>query len=93
MLKPLENRVVLKRLVGEKMVGGIVVVKNASEKPRGEVLAVGPGRLLSSGAFASVPVTVGDKVLFDEGAVQAAVKEGSEEVLVVNADGLLAVEQ
>jgi chaperonin GroES len=93
MLKPLDNRVVLKRIAAEQKVGSIVVVKNAAEKPRGEVIEIGSGRLTSAGTFVPLQVARGDKVIFDEGAVQAVVKQGEEELLVVNADGLLAVVQ
>lgn len=65
-LKPLDDRVVVKPLDAEETTaGGIVLPDSAKEKPqRGEVVAVGPGRLLESGDRCAVSVVVGDQVLF-----------------------------
>jgi chaperonin GroES len=65
-LKPLDDRVVVEPLSAEETTaGGIVLPDAAQEKPqRGEVVAVGPGRLLDSGERAAVGVVVGDEVLF-----------------------------
>ena len=65
-LKPLADRVVLKKLDAEdKTSGGIVLPDTAKEKPQqGEILAVGPGRLDDKGTRNALEVKVGDKVLF-----------------------------
>ena len=65
-LNPLDDRVVVKPMDAEQMTaGGIVLPDTAKEKPqRGEVIAVGPGRLLDSGERCPVAVAVGDQVLF-----------------------------
>lgn len=65
-LNPLDDRVVVQALEAEETTaGGIVLPDAAREKPqRGEVLAVGPGRLLDSGERCAVSVKVGDEVLF-----------------------------
>lgn len=65
-INPLDDRVVVKPLEAEETTaGGIVLPDAAKEKPqRGEVVAVGPGRLLDSGERCPVGVEVGDEVLF-----------------------------
>ena len=65
-LNPLDDRVVVQPMDAEETTaGGIVLPDAAQEKPqRGEVVAVGPGRLLDSGERCAVSVVVGDEVLF-----------------------------
>jgi co-chaperonin GroES (HSP10) len=65
-LRPLHDRVIVKRMEEEKMsAGGIVIPDNAAEKPiRGEVLAVGKGKILDNGEQRGLDVKKGDKVLF-----------------------------
>lgn len=65
-LNPLDDRVVVQPLDAEETTaGGIVLPDAAQEKPqRGEVVAVGPGRLLESGERVDVGVVAGDEVLF-----------------------------
>ncbi len=67
-LKPLSNRVVIKKLEAEeKTAGGIVLPDTAREKPQqGEVLAVGPGKFDDKGTRQAMEVKVGDKVLFSK---------------------------
>jgi chaperonin GroES len=65
-IRPLHDRIVVKRVEEEKTSpGGIVIPDTAKEKPiRGEVIAVGNGKLLDSGESRALDVKVGDKVLF-----------------------------
>ncbi len=65
-LRPLNDRIVVKRLEEErKTAGGIVIPDTAAEKPSmGEVIAVGPGKKDDSGKTIAMSVKVGDKVLF-----------------------------
>jgi chaperonin GroES len=65
-LRPLDDRIVVKRVEAEdKTAGGIILPDNAKEKPqKGEVVAVGLGKLLDSGARATPDVKAGDLVLF-----------------------------
>lgn len=65
-LNPLDDRIVIRPLDAEETTaGGIVLPDSAQEKPqRGEVVAVGPGRLLESGERCEVALVVGDEVLF-----------------------------
>ena len=65
-LRPLADRVIVKRLENEtKSAGGIVIPDNAAEKPdQGEVVAVGPGKLDDKGDRIKMSVKAGDRVLF-----------------------------
>ena len=64
--KPLQDRVVVKRLESdEKSTGGIIIPDTAKEKPsEGEIMAVGPGELTEDGKLKPMHVKKGDKVLF-----------------------------
>ena len=66
MLKPLGDRIIAKATSAEEVTkGGIVLPDTAKEKPQeGEVIAVGPGKLLDSGKLVPMDVKVGDKVIF-----------------------------
>ncbi len=65
-IRPLHDRVILKRLEEERTTaGGIVIPDTAAEKPQtGEVVAVGPGKTDDNGKLLAIGVKVGDKVLF-----------------------------
>jgi len=65
-LRPLDDRIVVKPMEAEEMTaGGIVLPDTAKEKPqRGTVVAVGPGKLLDSGARGELAVAVGDEVIY-----------------------------
>ena len=91
-IKPLHDRVVIKRMEEEKMsAGGIVIPDSATEKPiKGEVLAVGAGKSLDNGSVRAPQVKVGDKVLFGKYA-GTEVKLDAQENLVVKEDDILAV--
>jgi chaperonin GroES len=90
-LVPLEDRLVIRRLEAEeKTAGGIVLPDTAKEKPqRGEVLAVGPGKLLENGKRAALEVKVGDNVLFGKYS-GTDVKIQGEECLILRESDLLA---
>jgi len=91
-LKPLQDRVIVKRLdAEEKTASGIVLPGNAAEKPdQGEILAVGPGRRNEKGDLVAMSVKVGDRVLFGEYSGQS-VKVDGDELLVMKEDDLFAV--
>lgn len=91
-LRPLHDRVVIKRMEEERTTaGGIVIPDSAAEKPiRGEVLAVGNGKRLESGEVRALDVKVGDKVLFGKFS-GTEVKVADEEVLVMREDDIMAV--
>jgi chaperonin GroES len=90
-LQPLEDRLVIRRLEAEeKTAGGIVLPDTAKEKPqRGEVLAVGPGKLLDNGKRAALEVKVGDTVLFGKYS-GTDIKVSGEECLILRESDLLA---
>ena len=91
-LKPLHDRVVIKRMDEEKVsAGGIVIPDSATEKPiRGEVVAVGEGKPLDNGSVRALKVKAGDKVLFGKYS-GTEVKIDGEELLVMREEDLLAV--
>jgi chaperonin GroES len=93
-LKPLGNRVVIKRAAVESTKGGILLPDSAQEKPKmGEVIAVGPGKLNDSGHLTPMHVKVGDKVLFTKYAGSSTNLEGmfDEETLVMSEDDIMAI--
>ena len=91
-LKPLHDRVVIKRMEEERLsAGGIVIPDSATEKPiRGEVVAVGEGKPLDNGNVRAPKVKVGDKVLFGKYA-GTEIKHDGVEILVVKEDDILAI--
>ncbi|MDH3664653.1 MAG: co-chaperone GroES [Alphaproteobacteria bacterium] len=91
-LRPLRDRLVVKRLENESTSpGGIVIPETAAEKPmQGEVIAVGHGRLLDSGEVRPLDVSVGDRVLFAKYSGND-VKLDGEELLVLREDDVMAV--
>ncbi len=93
-LKPLADRVVIKVLEAEETTAsGIVLPDKAKEKPQeGEVVAVGPGKVLDSGERMEMDVKVGDKVLYSRYA-GTEVKVKAEEYLVLRQDDILAIVQ
>lgn len=91
-LRPLHDRVIVKRMEEERMsAGGIVIPDSATEKPsRGEVLAVGNGKILENGDKRALDIKVGDKVLFGKYS-GTEVKVDGEELLVMKEDDIMAV--
>ncbi len=91
-LKPLADRVVVKRLEAETTTkGGIVLPDTAKEKPkRGKIVAVGPGKTLDSGEVAKPTVKKGDEVIFSSFAGTEIEVDGKE-VLIMSTDDILAV--
>jgi chaperonin GroES len=91
-IRPLHDRVIVKRLDQErKTASGIVIPDNAAEKPdQGEVIAVGPGKRDDNGKLIPIDVKVGDKVLFGKYAGQTVKVEG-EEYLVMREEDLMGV--
>ena len=91
-LRPLHDRVIVKRLENEtKTASGIVIPDNAAEKPdQGEILAVGPGRKNDKGEIIALNVAVGDRVLFTSYSGTEVTHEGKE-YLIMTEDDILAV--
>ena len=91
-IRPLHDRVIIKRMEEEERTeGGIVIPDSAKEKPqRGEVIAVGDGKLLENGEVRPLDVKKGDKVFFQKFA-GSEVKLNGEDVLVMREDDVMAV--
>jgi len=91
-IRPLGERVVIKSLPGEEVTkGGIVLPDTAKEKPQeGEVIAVGPGRLLDNGTRVSIDLKVGDCILFSKYAGNE-VKLDDVEYLIMRESDILGV--
>ena len=91
-IRPLHDRVIVKRLEEERTTAsGIVIPDTAAEKPdQGEIIAVGTGKVLEDGSVRPLEVKVGDKVLFGKYAGQS-VKVGGEELLVMREEDIVGV--
>ncbi|MBL4763135.1 MAG: co-chaperone GroES [Gammaproteobacteria bacterium] len=91
-IRPLHDRVVIKRMEEERTsAGGIVIPDSATEKPsKGEVVAVGNGKATDSGAVQALDVKVGDKVIFGQYS-GADVKVDGTEFLIMREDDIMAV--
>ena len=91
-IRPLHDRVIVKRLDEEKKTAsGIVIPDTAAEKPdQGEVTAVGKGKRNDEGELIPIDLKVGDRVLFGKYSGQT-VKVDGEELLVMKEDDLFAV--
>ena len=91
-LKPLSDRVVVRRVDSESVTaGGIVIPDAATEKAdQGTVLAVGPGKRNKDGQVIALDVAVNDRVLFGKFAGQT-VKVDGEELLILKEEDILAV--
>lgn len=91
-IRPLQDRVIIKRMEEERTsTGGIVIPDSATEKPiKGEVVAVGSGKILDNGEKRPVDLKVGDKVLFGKYS-GTEVKINDEELLVMREDDIMGV--
>ena len=91
-IKPLGDRVLIKRLeVEEKTAGNIIIPDVAKEKPqKGEVVAVGTGKVDKNGKKISMSVKKGDKILFGKYAGDEW-KSGGDEYLFLSDDEILAI--
>ena len=91
-IRPLHDRVIVKRMEEERTSpGGLVIPDAATEKPiKGEVVAVGNGKILENGDVRALDVKAGDKVLFGKYA-GTEVKVDGEELLVMREDDIMAI--
>jgi chaperonin GroES len=91
-IRPLHDRVVIRRTEEERTSpGGIVIPDTAAEKPiRGEVIAVGNGKVLENGEVRKLDLKKGDKVLFGKYSGTEVKVEG-EDLLVMREDDIMAV--
>jgi len=91
-IRPLHDRVVVKRMEEErKSAGGIVIPDTAGEKPdQGEVIAVGNGKILEDGKIRPLDVKIGDRILFGKYSGTAVKIEGTE-YLVMREDDIMGI--
>lgn len=91
-IRPLHDRVVVKRMEEERTsAGGIVIPDSAAEKPqRGEIVAVGNGKMTDSGEVRALEVEVGDQVLFGKYS-GTEIKIDGEDVLIMKEEDILGV--
>ena len=93
-IRPLQDRIIVKRLEGEeKTKGGIIIPDSAKEKPmEGKVIAVGPGKLNDKGTRVAPEVKAGDIVLFGKYA-GTEIKIDNDEHLILREDDILGIIQ
>ena len=93
-IRPLQDRIVVKRVASETATkGGIIIPDTAKEKPiEGDVVAVGNGRVLKDGKVRPLEVKVGDRVLFGKYSGTEVKLDGEEHVLI-REDDVLAITQ
>jgi len=91
-IRPLQDRVIVKRIEAEeKTASGIIIPDTAKEKPQeGEVIAVGPGKVLDNGTKVELSVKPGDRVLFSKYA-GTDVKIDGKEYLIMREDDILGI--
>jgi len=91
-LRPLHDRVIVKRLEEEKKsLGGIIIPDSAAEKPlKAEVVAVGPGKRSDDGKIHAVDVKIGDTILIGKYA-GTEVKVDGKDLVILREDDILAV--
>jgi chaperonin GroES len=92
-VKPMEDRVLLKPMDAEqKTAGGIIIPDNAKEKPqKGEVVAVGPGKMNDKGQKIEMTLKKGDKVLYGKYSGAEITVDGKEYLIVRESDVLAVI--
>jgi chaperonin GroES len=92
-IKPLGNRVLVKRAEMKMSKGGILLPETAQEKPRqGEVIAIGPGKMDEKGNLKKVNVRVGDVILFSSYAgTEVKTEDDQADFLIMSEDDILGV--
>ena len=90
-IKPLGNRILIKRSKAPTTKGGILLPDSAQEKPKeGIVMAVGPGKIDENGLLEAMQLKIGDCVLFSAYA-GTEVKNDDEEMLILSEDDILGI--
>lgn len=91
-IRPLHDRIIVKRLDEEKRTAsGIVIPDSAAEKPdQGEVMAVGKGKLSDEGKLIPLDIQVGDRVLFGKYSGQSVRVKG-DELLVMREEDVMGI--
>ena len=93
-VKPLGDRILVKRLEAEsKTAGGIVLPDTAKEKPQeGEIVAVGPGRMTDEGKRIAMEVKVGDRVIYAKYG-GSEIKIDDVEMIILRESDILAIKK
>jgi len=91
-IRPLHDRVIVKRLEEERTSpGGMVIPDSAAEKPsQGKIVAIGKGKILEDGSVRALDVKVGDKILFGKYS-GTEVKVDGDDLLVMREEDIMAV--
>ena len=91
-IRPLHDRVIVKRLESEtRTAGGIVIPDSAAEKPvQGKIVAVGKGKILEDGSVRALDVKVGDKILFGKYS-GTEVKVDGDDLVVMREEDVMAI--
>ena len=91
-IRPLQDRVILRRIEeGEQVRGGIIIPDTAKEKPQeGEVVAVGKGKRMEDGKIVPLDVQAGDRILFGKYS-GSEIRIDGEELLIMREDEVLGV--
>jgi chaperonin GroES len=91
-IRPLHDRVIVKRLEEERTSpGGIVIPDSAAEKPsQGKIVAIGKGKILEDGSVRALDVKVGDKILFGKYS-GTEVKVDGDDLIVMREEDIMAV--
>jgi len=92
--KPLKDRVLVSYSAEpEKSAGGIIIPETAKEKPqKGEVIAVGSGKVTDDGKVQAMEVKIGDVVLFEKYS-GSKINMDNEEYLIIREDDILGIEE
>ncbi|MHB8830582.1 MAG: co-chaperone GroES [Patescibacteria group bacterium] len=94
-LRPLNDRLIVKALPKEEVTKSGIILPDTADKERpeqGEVIAVGPGKLLEDGKRSAMDVKVGDKILFKKYAPDEVKVEGQEYLVISEYDVLAVLE-
>ena len=92
-VKPLADRVLVRPLEAEeKTAGGIIIPDNAKEKPqKGEIVAVGPGKVADSGEKVAMELKKGDKVLYGKYSGTEVTVDGTDYLIMRESDVLAVI--
>lgn len=90
-LRPLHDRVIVKRKEIEKKSAGGIVLTGTSKSTQGVILAIGKGRILENGQIRALDVKVGDRIIFNDGYGMKTEQIDNEEVLIISESDILAI--
>ena len=94
-LRPLGDRVIVKPAAKEEMTKTGIILPDTADKERpeqGEVIAVGPGRLLENGSRAQMSLKVGDKIMFKKYSPDEVKVDGKEVLVIAESDVMAVIE-